>query len=500
MKSLRSRLKVLTLLPAFLGLDSTRHLTEMWPQFADQSSRVSPVPEPKAPKRLRAQVEEVRLLLGDIHAGLDTGDDIPCRANARNALALLVDSYQKQVPYFLGCLGSCRASAARLEEFVDALRTLEGEIAGCLRQRTLNKWVLEEQTSLKGSFGAQTLTESNPRGEVSAGGDASAFTPSLDLGLRGVYRSQNSWHALRALTGFSMVSDQNKEFDYALEQENVLQLGSQALRIKGGFEKRGVWLWNQTTRGTRTRREVEAGWRLVPGSTRALEILGRWRDDVWSSSAWSLRAIGVDANYVLSETLHDDLKVVGGLSQETLKGLSSPVWVTRAGVAYKRKGSTYSSAYTRLGLQDRRVKSFGAGIWPDLALGLEGRDLFFSGLYPSFSLSLSPESTPWSAHTLMGKASWGLRYQRGAFEFPATLSVGQDFHRGLGGDHRDDRSLGAAAAPSYKLSSKATLSVPVQWTQFWILKSDISPETTDFNYPSRSYSNFETTLRLQYDF
>ncbi len=500
MISFRARLKVLTLLPAFIGLDSTRHLTEMWPQFAEPSSRVSPIPEPKAPKRLRAQVEDVRLLLGDLHSGLDMGDEIPCRANARNALALLVDNFQKQVPYLLGCFGSCRASAARLEEFVDALRTLEGEITGCLSQRTLNKWVFEEQTSLKGSFGAQTLNESNPRAEATAGGDSSALTPSLDLELRGVYRSRSSWHSLRALSGFAMVSDQNKEFDYALEQENVLQLGSQALRVKAALERRGVWLWNQATRGTHTHREVEAGWRLVPGSTRALEILGRWTDDTWSSSAWSLRAIGVDANYVLSETLHDDLKVVGGLAQETLKGLSSPVWVTRAGVAYKRKGSTYSSAYTRLGLQDRRVKSFGAGIWPDLALGLEGRDLFFSGLYPSFSLSLSPESTPWSAHTLVGKASWGLRYQRGAFEFPATLSVGQDFHRGLGGDHRDDRSLGAGASPSYKLSSKTTLSVPVQWIQFWILKSDISPETTNLNYPSRSYSNFETTLRLQYDF
>jgi hypothetical protein len=500
MSALRARLKVLTLLPAFLGLDSTRHLTEMWPQFADQAARVSPAPEPKAPKRLRAQVEEVRLLLADIYSGLDAGDDVPCRANARNALALLVDNFQKQSPYFLGCLGSCRASSARLEEFVDALRTLEGEIAGCLRERTVNKWVLEGQTSLKGSLGAETLAESNPRGEASGGGDASAFTPAIDLEVQGVYRARRSWHSLRALSGFAMVSDQNKEFDYALEQENVLQLGSQAFRLKAGLESRGVWLWNQTTRGTQTRQEIEAGWRLVPGSTRALEVLGRWKNDVWSSSAWSRRVIGIDTNYVLSESLHDDLKVVGGISQETLKDLSSPLWVTRAGVVYRRKGSSYSSAYTRLGLQDRRVKSFGAGIWPDLALGLEGRDLFLTGLYPSFALELSPESTPWSAHTLMGKASWGLKYQRGAFEVPTTLSVGQAFHRGLAGDHRDDRYLEAGAAPSYRLSSKTRVSVPVKWTQFWILKSDISPTASDINYPSVAHKNFETRLRLQYDF
>jgi hypothetical protein len=472
----------------------------MWPQFPEQSARVSPVPEPKAPKRLRAQIEEVRLLLGDIYAGLDTGDEVSCRANARNALALLVDSFQKQSPYFLGCLGSCRASAARLEEFVDALRMLEEEIAGCLSQRTVNKWVLEAETSLKGSLGAQALAESNPRGEASGGGDASAFTPSLDLKLVGVYRAQRSWHSLRAATGFAMVSDQNKEFDYALEQENVVQLGSQALRLKAGIDTGGVWLWNQAVRGSRTRQHVEAGWRLVPGSKRALEILGRWKSDVWSSSAWSHRVIGVDTNYVLNETLHDDLKVVGGLSQETLQGLSSPVWVTRAGVAYRRKGSSYSTAYTRLGLQDRRVKNFGAGIWPDIGVGLEGRDLFVTGVYPSFSLSLSPESTPWAAHTLMGKATWGLRFQKGSFELPTTLSVGQAFHRGLGGDHRDDRQLEAGAAPAYKLSSKTTLSLPVHWIQFWILKSDISPATSDANYPSRAYKNFETSLRLQYDF
>lgn len=497
MRSLRETLQVLTLVPAFVGIDTTRHLRESWPLLTARTGVEAPAPDAKASKHLRVQIEEVRQLLRDLLDSLRTSDEPSCRETASNALSVLIERFDKQVPYFLACSGSCRASSARLEEFVDAVRTLEAQLSGCRRTRTLGKWILERETGLKGLIGLQASRASNPRGEPVG---TSEISYGMGLGLRGAYRAEKSWHALDAEGALTLFPSLPQDIDYAFKQENVFQMGSQALRARIGLEKRGQWLWNQPIRGTRSVQDLEAGWRLVPGSSRALEIMGRYRSETWVPALWSKRSIGADMNYVLNESIHDDLKFRGGFELETLKGLDAPLFVTRVGVAYERRGASHTSARMNLGLQDRRTSELGAGLWPFFLLALEGRDLFAPGLFPSVSVELSPESTPWSPHTLMAKSSWGLKFVSRNFEIPTEFALSQAFHRGVPGQKRDDRVVGLSLRPKYKISTASSLSLPTTWTQFWTLRTESGAESRAGSYPSNSFKNFETALRLQYEF
>jgi len=498
-KSWRNTLQVVTLLPAFIGIDTTRHLIEAWPLLDVNTGLQETPPEAKASKRLRVQVEELRQLLKDLLDSLGTSEEVACRETASNALLMLTERFEKQIPHFLACSGSCRASVARLEEFVDALRSLETELSGCRRTRTLGKWLLERETGLTGRIGLEGVRATNPVGDVE-GAENSELSYGIDVGLSGAYRSEKSWHALDAEGAFMLFPSLQQEIDYAFHQENVFQAGSQALRAQVGLEKRGQWLWNTNERGTRSVQELDAGWRLVPGSSRALEIMGRYRSEKWDPTLWSKRSLGASTNYVLNESLHDDLKLKGGFMIETLKHLDAPLFVTSAGIAYERRGFGDVSARMNLGLQDRRTSDLGAALWPDFLLALEGRDLLTAGLFPSVSLGLNPESTPWSPTTLMAKSSWGLRYLSGNIELPAEFVLSQAFHRGFTGQKRDDRTMSISLRPIYKLSEAAKLSLPTKWTHFWVLRSETSADDREGSYPSNSFKNFETTLRLQYDF
>ncbi|MEO6460139.1 MAG: hypothetical protein ABIO95_06790 [Bdellovibrionota bacterium] len=495
-----TKFRTLAFLPALMAFDTTRHLMESWPQVADRNEIAAEAPSATAPKKIRAQVEEVRSLLQDLLDSLKTSDDPACRDTAGLAMALLSERFDKQTPFFLACSGSCRSTGARLEEFVDALRSLESELGQCRRTQTLSKWLFERESGLKGSFGAQETVFVNPHGFPVGTSSVREVSSKFDFGLAGTYRSDRSWHSVEGTTSFAVFQKSVSELDYGVKQDNVVQLGSQAFRFSVALDKKGEWAWVRQARTSHDIQDVVAGWRLVPGSSRALEILAHFHTDAWRPADWSRRILGIETNYVITESLHDDLKLKGSLSREALKGLEGALWVTRAGVVYERKGSSFSSAHLTLGLQDRRMKDFGAGLWPDFEIELEGKDFFVSGLHPNFGLSLSPDSTPWSPHTLMAKSHWGLRYSRGNFEMPATFAVGEDFHRSPLSGHRDDRKLELTMSPAYKFSESLAVSLPIRVTRFWILKSDLDPASVTLNYPSNSYRDFEATMRLQYDF
>jgi|GEM_PF-2938457 len=498
-----SRFQTLALLPAFLGIDTTRHLSEGWPQgigTQPQRERGAPHREERAPKRLRSQIEDVRAHLNDVRDALGSSESPACRDTASLALALLVERFDQQLPQFLECAGSCRATAARLEEFVDALNRLESELVACRRTRSLGKWLLERQSGFKGSLGTEGKFYSNPGGLSEPVGQSAELSSVFDVTLGGTYRGERSWHAADVAASFALFRDVANEFDHRVSQENVFQVGAQSFRFSAGMEKRSEWLWNSEQRGIHDTHKVEVGWRRVPASSRAVEVLAHYQNEAWRPSVWSRRVLGVESSYVLSESLHDDFKLRGAFARETLQGLDASVWVSAVGLVYERKGASFSSARMRLGLQDRRVKDLGAGLWPDFELQLESRDHFLRGLYPRFSLMLSPDSTPWSPHTLLGKSSWGFKYALSPFEFDLDLSIAQAFHRALPGGRRDDRMAELVMGPRYKFSESASLALPIRFTRFWILRSQTDPATPGFNYPSTSYSDFEAALRIQYDF
>ena len=151
-------------------------------------------------------------------------------------------------------------------------------------------------------------------------------------------------------------------------------------------------------------------------------------------------------------------------------------------------------------MQDRRISKEGAGLWPEFYLGVEGKKIQETALYPSASLEISPDSTPWSPHTLTARSRAGLNFVSGRLEMPTDFAIGQIFHGATGGQGRQDRFLEFAFKPRYKISDSASLALNTSWRRYWILKSDINPATLAVNYPRNSYKNFETVLRLLYEF
>jgi hypothetical protein len=503
MTLLRARLRSLTLLPALAVMDPTRHLTESWPQLPPIQSSAESAPPSRAPKKLRAQIDEIQALLLEISGALEGIESRSCRENARVALAFLSERYESQRPSFLACVGSCRFVHVRLEEFVEALRGFETELAECRSSRSINKWLLEKHSGFDGSVAVQALELSNPRGYPDTSLVRAGREFALDLSVDGTYRSSQSWHSAEIASRVAMFRDHADEIEWSLRQENVLQLASHALRAELTYARGGEWLWSgaEASRALVVRQEALLGWRFVPSSGRATEILASYQSHQWDPLVWSLSSVGLNLNRVLSASLHDELKFVGGVASETYaQAWSDPLWVTRLGVLYERKGAELSTAHARIGLQDRRIAGSGASLWPDFSLGVEGRDALLRGLFPKVSLELSPMATPWAPHALSARSNWGLLYRLGRFELPVDLGIGRIFHRGLIGQSRDDMVVEAAMSPRWKLSSKALFSVPLSWTHFMLLRSDLASAATPVHFPVASFENIQAALRLQYDF
>jgi hypothetical protein len=498
---MRARLKNLAYLPALLGLDTTRHLTESWPPAREIPAlrRQTTDGLRPAPRRLAAQAEEVTRLLSDVRDTLATSADASCRSNASSALALLAERFEAAKPTLTSCEDSCRSATARMEEFVDAIRALELELADCRRGQSLSRWLLEKETGLKGSVGVQGISASNPRGAAEGSQDSQVGFLS-DARLEGSYRSETSWHSADLRGSFARYGASANEFDYDLRQSNVLQYGTHAFRIGGRFARANEWLWSDERRGLRKDLAVEGGWRRLNSAGRALEILGHFRRENLAPSIWSKTELGAEASYVLTETLHDEFKAVASMSRLTLKDLDAPLWVTSLGVAYEQTRASSARMKLRLGLQDRRATDLGSGLWPEFFLGIDGTAILESGLSPYASLEMRPEATPWAPTSLTLRSHSGLKYVAGAFEIPADFSLGQVFHAGAPAIKRQDRLLELGLSPRYRLSDATKLALTTKWTRFWLLRSETNPAVLSVNYPRNSYKNFEASLRMQYEF
>jgi hypothetical protein len=253
-------------------------------------------------------------------------------------------------------------------------------------------------------------------------------------------------------------------------------------------------------RARRSEKSVFGAWRSVLMGS-AFETTGRYIKRDWNHDLWTHDTLGFGANAVISESLNEDTKAFLEVDREKtgIEELNS-MWVSRAGVAYNRRGTEGTESELRLGVEDRRMASYGAALWPHFKLRLEGQDTLWDKVYPTFALQLMPESTAWSPTSFFARAQWGLTYRASTIEIPATASVARIFHRHLIAPKRDDMLIEVEVRPLWKFASSSSLSTPIKWVRFRRLKADVPAVSKTTLYPQNSYRDLEASLRWQHEF